>query len=86
MKVPQGMPLVRMKAAPVKTDGERLGNEFMNGVFFFGSSGEGDGVPRALCEVGGMAPYAWPWCPQVPLTHSFSYTRIKAATWTPKVG
>ena len=28
------MPLVRMKAAPVKTDGERLGNEFMNGVFF----------------------------------------------------
>ena len=22
-----------MKAAPVKTDGERLGNEFMNGVF-----------------------------------------------------
>ena len=23
-----------MKAAPVKTDGERLGNEFMNGVFF----------------------------------------------------
>ena len=27
------MPLVRMKAAPVKTDGERLGNEFMNGVF-----------------------------------------------------
>ena len=34
MKVPQGMPLVRMKAAPVKTDGERLGNEFMNGVFF----------------------------------------------------
>ena len=30
------MPLVRMKAAPVKTDGERLGNEFMNGVFFSG--------------------------------------------------
>ena len=28
------MPFVRMKAAPVKTDGERLGNEFMNGVFF----------------------------------------------------
>ena len=28
------MPLVRMKAAPVKTDGERLGNEFMNGAFF----------------------------------------------------
>ena len=28
------MPLVRMKAAPVKTDGERLGNEFLNGVFF----------------------------------------------------
>ena len=29
------MRLVRMKAAPVKTDGERLGNEFMNGFFFF---------------------------------------------------
>ena len=28
------MPLVRMKAAPVKTDGERFGNEFMNGAFF----------------------------------------------------
>ena len=28
------MPLGRMKAAPGKTDGERLGNEFMNGVFF----------------------------------------------------
>ena len=30
------MPLVRMKAAPVNTDGERLGNEFMN-VFFLDS-------------------------------------------------
>ena len=28
------MPFVRIKAAPVKTDGERLGNGFMNGVFF----------------------------------------------------
>ena len=25
---------VRMKATPVKTDGERMGNEFMNGFFF----------------------------------------------------
>ena len=31
--VPPGVPLVRMKAAPVKTDGERLGNEFMKGIF-----------------------------------------------------
>ena len=29
--------LVLMKAAPVKTDGERLGSEFMNG--FFDSTG-----------------------------------------------
>ena len=41
IKVPQGMPLVRMKAAPVKTDGERLGNEFMNGVFFSAQLEEG---------------------------------------------
>ena len=34
LKVPLGIPLVRMKAAPVKTDCESLGNEFMNGVFF----------------------------------------------------
>ena len=32
-KAPLGLPLVRMKAAPVKTGGERLGNEFMNGDF-----------------------------------------------------
>ena len=31
------MLLVQMKAAPVKTDDERLGNEFMSGVFFSGS-------------------------------------------------
>ena len=33
------MLLVWMKAAPVKTDGERLGNEFMNGVFFSAQMG-----------------------------------------------
>ena len=37
----KGCLLVRMKAAPVKTDGERLGNEFVNGVFFSAHLGVG---------------------------------------------
>ena len=43
------MPLVRMKAAPVKADGERLGNEFMNGVFFSAHiRNYGDVLPLSL--------------------------------------
>ena len=56
------MPLVRMKAAPVKTDGERLGNEFMNGVFFSAhlSNHAVDLHALLLCEILGLVQLSGP--------------------------
>ena len=48
------MPLVQMKAAFVKTDGERLGNEFMNGVFFAAQFPLKHGPDIPICDEKGV--------------------------------
>ena len=46
------MPLVRMKAAPVKTDGERLGNEYERGIFLGSCGHVVYGGDASKCDAG----------------------------------